>query len=108
MAFHDLLTGGMKFAYKLVEGEPVHRSATFLLRRDELVEDLTEVRLFALHRRRGSFEQLLWHVLDLCIRFGVIQPCVVVENRIRPSRRVVRRGREVLLAVPNGCGSLVT
>jgi hypothetical protein len=61
-----------------------------------------------LHRRGGSFEQLLWHVLDLCIRFGVIQLCVVVENRIRPSRRVVRRWREVLLAVPNGCGSLVT
>jgi len=49
VTFHHLLTGGMEFAYELVEGEAVHRPATLFLHRNELLEDFTEVGLFALY-----------------------------------------------------------
>ena len=104
MAFHDLFPGGMKLAYELIEREPVHRSATFFLRRNELVEHLSEVRLLALHRRSRGLEQRLWNVLDLGILLRVVESGVVIEYRIWASRRIVRRRRQLLFAVPNGCG----
>gem|GEM_PF-5618301 len=109
VALHHLLAGGMKFAYELIEGEPCHGSAALFLCRNELLEYLAEVCLFALHSGGGCLlKQLFRYVGD---RRGILElpkSIIVLDNGSGPGRRIVGRGRQILLAVPDGSFCWVT